>query len=154
MMLCRTGLPTLLVFILLGCAASRKTAEAPAATESQQQDRTKAAGAPGTAAEEASEAPAAAPVAPAPPEMPRSTGGVSGEADDFERLGQRLDGALALSAPDCTTAWALRDKICDLSQRLCDLAARSAEPEVAERCTDGRGRCEKATSRVRAACAE
>jgi len=74
--------------------------------------------------------------------------------DDAEALGRALENALSLSAPDCTTAWALRDRICDLSQRLCDLAGRSAEPDVAERCTDGRGRCERATTRVRAACAE
>lgn len=149
MMLCRTGLPTVIALVLLGCAASKKTAEAPASAESQQ-DASKAESAPEPAAEGASGAPAAD----APAGMPRSTAAESRDADDFERLGQRLDGALALSTPDCTTAWALRDKICDLSQRLCDLAARSAEPEVAERCTDGRGRCERATTRVRATCAE
>jgi hypothetical protein len=74
--------------------------------------------------------------------------------DEIETLGRALEGALALAAPDCTTAWSLRDRICDLSQRLCDIAGRSAEPDVAERCTDGRSRCERATARVRAACAE
>ena len=78
----------------------------------------------------------------------------SARASDIETWSKQLEGALALSAPDCTTAWALRDRICDLAQRLCDVAGRSAEPEVAERCTDGRARCERATTRVRASCAD
>ncbi|HVW26273.1 MAG TPA: hypothetical protein VHC69_12955 [Polyangiaceae bacterium] len=73
---------------------------------------------------------------------------------EIETWGRQLESALTLSAPDCSTAWSLRDRICDLAQRLCDIAARSAEPEVAERCTDGRARCERATTRVRASCPE
>jgi hypothetical protein len=101
----------------------------------------------------------AAGAAPAPPpaaEAPSSTK----SARDREPLGeietwdQQLDGALALSTPSCMTAWSLRDRICDLAQRLCDIASRSAEPEVADRCTDGRARCERATTRVRAVCPE
>jgi hypothetical protein len=84
----------------------------------------------------------------------REGAGQPGEQGDVEALDRRLDGALSLAAPDCTTAWSLRDRICDLAQRLCDLAGRSAEPEVADRCADGRARCERATGRVRAACAD
>jgi hypothetical protein len=72
--------------------------------------------------------------------------------DDIDALGKKLEGALSLSAPDCTTAWSLRDRICDLADRICDLAARSAERDIAERCADGRTRCERATSRVRESC--
>jgi hypothetical protein len=86
--------------------------------------------------------------------LPRSAVPTLGSKDEVEVLGDKLDGALGLSTPDCGTAWALRDRICDLTQRICDLAARSAEQDVAERCTDGRARCEHATSRVRAVCAE
>lgn len=89
--------------------------------------------------------------------MPATTKGEStpgAQEDELELLTRKIDGALALSTPNCTTAWSLRDRICDLAQRLCDLAARSAEPEMAERCTDGRDRCERATARVRAGCAD
>jgi hypothetical protein len=91
--------------------------------------------------------------------MPRSTdkpapASERGDVDDLDALGGKLDRALSLAAPDCTLSWSLRDRICDLSQRLCDIAARSAEPDVADRCRDGRVRCERATARVRSACAE
>jgi hypothetical protein len=72
--------------------------------------------------------------------------------DEIEALSKRLDGALTLSTPDCTSAWSFRDRICDLADRICDLANRSAERDVAERCTDGRSRCQRATSRVRESC--
>jgi hypothetical protein len=88
--------------------------------------------------------------------MPRSTDRAdkSRERDeDFDQLGHQLEGALRLSTPDCTTAWALRDRICDLSTRLCGIAEQSNDPDVAARCTDGRARCERATTRVRAQCA-
>jgi hypothetical protein len=71
---------------------------------------------------------------------------------EFDALTRQLDGALALSTPNCGVAWSLRDRICDLANRICDMAARSAEPEVTERCTDGRVRCERATARVRSSC--
>ena len=100
-------------------------------------------------------APAAgAEAAPAPAaEAPSSTKARDrAKATDIETWDAQLDSALTLSAPDCNTAWALRDRICDLAQRLCDVASRSAEPEVADRCADGRARCERATTRVRATC--
>lgn len=72
--------------------------------------------------------------------------------DEIDALTKRFEGALSLSTPDCTSAWSLRDRICDLADRICDLANRSAERDVAERCTDGRSRCQRATSRVRESC--
>jgi hypothetical protein len=80
--------------------------------------------------------------------------GYDEDIDDIDALTRRLDGALRLSAPDCTTASSLRDRICDLAQRICDIAGRSAEPEVAERCTDGKQRCGRATASVRTTCPE
>jgi hypothetical protein len=76
------------------------------------------------------------------------------KSDELDALGAEFDRAVSLATGDCTTPWALRDRICDLAQRLCDIAERSAEPDVQERCKDGRLRCERATARVRAACAE
>jgi hypothetical protein len=119
--------------------AGEKAAPAPAADLTEEQSVTS--GAP-------------APEAAAPPSSLHAEGAPRAPASDMEGLARQLENALTLSAPDCSTAWALRDKICDLAQRLCDMAGRSAEPEVAERCTDGRARCEKATTRVRAGCAD
>jgi hypothetical protein len=96
---------------------------------------------------------APAPAAPAEAEAPSTTKARDRSTlSEVETWDKQLDGVLTLSTPDCNSAWALRDRICDLAQRLCDLASRSAEPEVADRCSDGRGRCERATTRVRAAC--
>jgi hypothetical protein len=80
--------------------------------------------------------------------------GMRAKSDELDALAAEFERAVSLSAGDCTTPWALRDRICDLAQRLCDIAERSAEPDVQERCKDGRTRCERATTRVRAACAE
>ena len=76
------------------------------------------------------------------------------DADDIDALTRSLDRTLRLSVPDCGSAASLRDRICDLAQRICDIAARSSETEVAERCTDGKRRCERATASVRATCAD
>jgi hypothetical protein len=105
-------------------------------------------------------APSAAPAEAGAGPMPgsaqksRSARDEPGAAGDIERLSAELESALRLSTPDCTTAWSLRDRICDLADRLCDMAERSAEPEVQERCSDGKSRCERATARVRAGCAD
>jgi len=80
--------------------------------------------------------------------------GMRAKSDELDALGAAFDHAVSLATGDCTTPWALRDRICDLAQRLCDIAERSAEQDVQERCKDGRQRCEHATARVRAACAE
>lgn len=153
----RISISCAVLVLAAGCGGSSKEAT-PARTPASQP----ASGAP--AEEESSkEAPAAdqsvAPAAPAPAAgsaFPGSTrkGEARGEgaADDIEALGKRLEGALSLSVPDCTTAWSLRDRICDLADRICDLAGRSAERDIAERCTDGKARCERATSRVRESC--
>jgi len=146
----QTLLPAGLALFGSGCGASTpaRSPEAPAekaapsSVESQDAESTPAAGAP---------APNAAPgYAPSTTRPEEERAGAS----DIETWSKQLEGALALSAPDCTTAWALRDRICDLAQRLCDVAGRSAEPELVERCTDGRSRCERATTRVRASCAD
>jgi hypothetical protein len=89
------------------------------------------------------------------PAQPSSIARDEGEAqDDIEVLSTRLDRTLRLSTPDCTMAPSLRDRICDLSQRICDIAARSNEREIAERCTDAKSRCSRATTSVRSACPE
>jgi hypothetical protein len=64
-----------------------------------------------------------------------------------------MERALALSAPDCTTAGFLRNQICDLAESVCDLAERNpSEAELGSRCREARGSCERATARVRNVC--
>ena len=147
----KTFLPAALALLASGCGGSVPPARSPEAPAE------KAAPSPVQSDEEnAAEAPAGAAAPPAgyAPSSTRPEGEESARPSDIETWSRQLEGALALSAPDCTTAWALRDRICDLAQRLCDVAGRSAEPEIAERCTDGRARCQRATTRVRASCAE
>lgn len=146
----KTLLPVGLALLGAGCAASApaKSPEAPAEKAAPSSVETEdAEGAPAAGAPAPSPAPGYAPSTTRPEE--ERAGG-----SDIEAWSKQLEGVLALSAPDCTTAWALRDRICDLAQRLCDVAGRSAEPELSERCTDGRARCERATTRVRASCAD
>jgi hypothetical protein len=151
----------LALVVLAGCGPLREAAPAQAPTSQP------AYGAPSEESEKMKEAPAStdratsgrAPAAavPAPAAgsaLPGSTKGEgrAAESDDIEALARRLEGTLTLAVPDCTTAWSLRDRICDLADRICDLAGRSAERDVAERCSDGRTRCARATSRVRESC--
>jgi hypothetical protein len=63
-----------------------------------------------------------------------------------------LDDTLALATPDCPTARALRDRICELSAKLCALSGAQPGPEIASACADGRARCDRARERVSAAC--
>jgi len=146
------------VILVVACGGSGKEA-APAQTPASQPGY-------GAPAEQETSAPKdeerardrsgeAAPAAPSGAALPGSTKreGAGGEPmDEIDSLSRRLEGALTLSTPDCTSAWSLRDRICDLADRICDLAGRSAERDVAERCSDGRARCERATSRVRESC--
>jgi hypothetical protein len=63
-----------------------------------------------------------------------------------------LDESLALATPDCPTARALRDRICELSGRLCALSQSDPTPEMTSACADGHARCNKAKERVSASC--
>jgi hypothetical protein len=72
---------------------------------------------------------------------------------DLLELESELRGSLTLTAPDCELARGLRDRICLLAGRICDIADRHPqEPSVAEQCGDGRSRCERAGRDVAAAC--
>lgn len=64
-----------------------------------------------------------------------------------------LDNATTLAAVDCTSARDLRDRICELSSRICDIASDNPDDQpTAERCADGRARCEGASDRVAQSC--
>jgi hypothetical protein len=75
------------------------------------------------------------------------------EAERELALAERqLGDALALAAPDCDAARALRDRICELSARICKLAEATADGTVKERCDDGKRRCGLARGTVGERC--
>lgn len=90
------------------------------------------------------------------------------QQDDLQRISaleQQLDGLLAepaaapiAPAPSpaadvCAAACAHQDAICDLTSRICAIADRNdLEAEMSAQCTDARGRCEAARSRVAMRC--
>ena len=109
-------------------------------------------------ASEALPAPSAVPKAAARGELPTSL------RDDISTMDaahataaladavRALDDTLALATPDCPTARALRDRICELSTKLCALSGAQPGPEIAAACADGRARCDRAKERVSAGC--
>jgi hypothetical protein len=71
----------------------------------------------------------------------------------LETTSRLLDDALALGAPDCGAVQVLRDRICALAARLCQLAAENTtEHELSARCEDAKPRCDRARSRVAGPC--
>lgn len=116
---------------------------------------------------EATSAPAAASSAPPPPaaapatpgaELPKST---EPPADTLDAEGtlrelllaeKQLGEAVALAAPDCTTARGLRDRICELATRLCLISSPSPDLDLKAKCVDGKARCERAREKVGERC--
>lgn len=73
--------------------------------------------------------------------------------EEVMSLEQELGDALELATVDCGRARELRDRICDLAERICQISGRHPEDgEVRERCSDGRSRCERATGSVGGSC--
>jgi hypothetical protein len=93
-------------------------------------------------------------VAPHPP------GPTAAEQQDLEKAYvdlRRFDSQLqnvdstAAATPDCGQITQLRDSICALAARICQLAARDTSPTIAtERCADGQTRCKSAIERAQA----
>ena len=70
--------------------------------------------------------------------------------DEATRL---LDDTLGAGAPDCGTVKLLRDRICELSARICRIAGESApNPELAAHCADAKPRCARAKDKVAGPC--
>jgi hypothetical protein len=63
---------------------------------------------------------------------------------------KELGNAWALASPDCAILRPLRDRICELSVRICLLAG--PDPEIKARCDDGKRRCSDAKDRVGSQC--
>lgn len=93
-------------------------------------------------------------VEPPPPVSDEDRELLDGFTPEATALGEELDQALALGeAVDCGAARDLRDRICDLSERVCRIASRHPEePEAGERCDDGQIRCDRAKSGVLGRC--
>ena len=72
--------------------------------------------------------------------------------DDLRRLDTDLRAAEAQApAPDCTRVEQLRDNICALATRICQIAERQPLwSSAAERCADGKARCKDAVERTQA----
>jgi hypothetical protein len=71
-----------------------------------------------------------------------------------EDLDAALERALpAGAAADCDRAGQLRETICELSRRICATSERAPlDRDLAEKCADGKLRCERARARVDRSC--
>lgn len=82
----------------------------------------------------------------------RTVGGNATAGSAWARLVDTEDAlhdALGLSSVDCDSARDLRDRICELGDRICSIASDHPDDHVTEdRCEDGRDRCERARRRV------
>lgn len=68
----------------------------------------------------------------------------------FDSQLQNVDSAAA-ATPDCVQITQLRDSICALAGRICQIAERDTTPTIAtERCADGKTRCKNAIDRAQA----
>jgi hypothetical protein len=73
--------------------------------------------------------------------------------EELRRLDAELRdaGAQATAVPDCDRVEKLRDNICALAARICQIADRQpAGSTAAERCADGKTRCKSAAERTQA----
>jgi hypothetical protein len=75
---------------------------------------------------------------------------------EVEQIGLELSSALgAAGGPDCELAGELRDRICDLATRICEIAGRNPDhPDATRQCDDGQDRCTRATRDVADSCEE
>ena len=68
----------------------------------------------------------------------------------FDSQLQTVD-SQAAATPYCVQVIQLRDSICALASRICQIASRDRSPTIAtERCTDGKTRCQAAIERTKA----
>ncbi|MEM9067947.1 MAG: hypothetical protein AAGE52_05550 [Myxococcota bacterium] len=73
--------------------------------------------------------------------------------DELTSFSAEFDRTLELATIDCESARNLRDRICELSARICGIAEENpADLPTAERCEDGSTRCESASERVASSC--
>jgi hypothetical protein len=63
---------------------------------------------------------------------------------------RQLSDTVRAAAPDCEHARGLRDRICELAARICQLV--EADPSAKNHCDDGRKRCSSASTKVATQC--
>jgi hypothetical protein len=74
---------------------------------------------------------------------------------EMNDLAIQLDEAMpeSQSELDCDMAGSIKDRICDLSARICSISERHpADESVRDKCTDGQARCARAERDVGARC--
>jgi hypothetical protein len=118
-----------------------------------------AASPPTTASQSVAGAPAPPAPSPGPPPAaaPEPAAETEAAPDVDDLMSQQSAPAEEMDAhePDCSAARDLRDRICELADAICALAARpDAARETAATCDAARGSCERARSKVDAMCSE
>jgi outer membrane murein-binding lipoprotein Lpp len=86
-----------------------------------------------------------------PPEAPPDEQELSRAYDELRRVDADLLRSDAQAAPDCARVDQLRDNICALAARICQIAQRQpAGSPAAGQCEDGKARCKNAVERGQA----
>jgi hypothetical protein len=90
---------------------------------------------------------------PPPGETP-ATQELAQRYDELRRLDDELtrrEAQPSETPPDCARVGQLRDSICGLAARICEIANRDPANSVAsQRCADGKARCQSAAERTQA----
>lgn len=96
--------------------------------------------------------------APPPPTEPRIPGepesmvAASQEWNAMLEANQDLTASLELAQPDCDAAGQHIERLCDLAERICEIAEDTGDAGAGDRCTDGTARCERGRSAYADAC--
>ncbi len=93
-----------------------------------------------------------------PPSEPRMPGepepmvAASEEWNAMLEADQDLNASLELAQPDCDAAGQYIERLCDLAERICEIAEDTGDAGAGDRCTDGTARCERGRSAYADAC--
>lgn len=149
-----------LALALAACGGAPTPSGAPASAttsggEAISEEAVRAGGEPGST--EASMPPSAPTMTDdsAPPAPPNADddGARSYELEnESKQRNDALGRVLSSGTVDCSAATALRDRICELSERICAIAGRNDDDDIAARCSSSRTRCERAIASVGARC--
>jgi hypothetical protein len=90
--------------------------------------------------------------APATPGEPQPMVTGSEEWDELLEADADLDASLELSEPDCGSASEHLERLCDLAERICEIAEDTGDRGARDRCSDGTARCERGRSAHADAC--
>lgn len=88
----------------------------------------------------------------APPSEPEPMVAASEEWNALLEADADLDASLELAQPDCGTAGEHLERMCDLAERICEIAEDTGDQGAQDRCADGTARCERGRSAHADAC--